>query len=90
MKKVKWGILGAGKIAHRFASSLMNINDVELYAIAVRNINKGNKFAEKFSCSKIYTNYDEFLEDSNIDCVYIALPHSLHYKYSLIALRKGK
>ena len=90
MKKVKWGILGAGNIAHRFASALKFIENAELYAIAVRNIDKGKAFCDEYKCSKIYLDYEEFLNDVNIDCVYISLPHGLHYKYSLMALSKGK
>lgn len=90
MKKVKWGILGAGNIAHRFAKSLENLENAELYAIAVRNYDKGILFQNEFNCSIIYTDYEEFLNDPEINCVYISLPHGLHYKYSLLALSKGK
>ena len=90
MKKVKWGILGAGNIAHRFAKALNYIEDAELYAIAVRNLDKGKLFQSEFNCSKIYTNYEEFLDDPEIDFVYISLPHGLHHKYSLLALSKDK
>lgn len=90
MKRVKWGILGAGNIAHRFAKSLRNLDDAELYAIAVRNLDKGKLFQSEFDCKIIYTNYEDFLNDPEIDCVYISLPHGLHHKYSLLALEKGK
>lgn len=90
MKKVKWGILGAGKIAHRFAKALSYLENAELYAIAVRNMDKGLEFQKEFNCSKIYTNYEEFLSDPEIECVYISLPHGLHYKYSLLALKNKK
>lgn len=90
MKKVKWGILGAGNIAHRFAKALEYIEEAELYAIAVRNIDKGLSFQKEFNCSKIYTSYEDFLDDPEIECVYISLPNSLHHQYSLLALKKGK
>ena len=87
---INFGIIGAGNIAHRFASSLNNLDNAKLYAISGRNIDKLNEFVEKFPCFKKYLSHDELLEDPDVDAVYISLPNFLHKEYSLKALRVHK
>lgn len=72
---INWGIIGAGNIAHRFADSLAEVDDAELYAIANRTIEKAKKFQTEHPSQKAYDSYEELLADDNIDVVYIALPH---------------
>ena len=45
---------------------------------------------EKYEVEKVYTDLDEMLNDSEIDCVYVASPNSLHFEQSLKALKAGK
>ena len=87
---IKWGIIGAGNIAHRFADSLENVNDATLYAVANRTIEKAEKFKADHPCEKAYGSYDELLADENIDAVYIALPHKYHLEWVKKALEVGK
>lgn len=87
---VNWGILGAGNIAHRFASSLAFEKNSKLVAIALRNETKALEFKEKFDFERYYLDYEELLKDDKIDCVYIALPHGLHKKWAIKALQHGK
>ena len=87
---IKWGIIGAGNIAHRFADSLENLNDATLYAVANRTIEKAEKFKAEHPCEKAYGSYDELLADENIDAVYIALPHKFHLEWVMKALEVGK
>lgn len=86
---IKWGILGAGNIAHRFAESLENSNDSYIEAISVRDPEKGKEFSEKFKINKVYT-HEELLEDENIDAIYISLPHQLHKEWTIKALESNK
>ena len=46
-KRVRWGILGAGLIAHRFARSLVHDPASELVAISCRSATKAAAFAEE-------------------------------------------
>ena len=89
---IHWGILGAGNIARRFAESLQSETRSTLVAVAGRSEEKVRSlgFSEKYPCEKIYTDYDEFLNDPEIDAVYLALPHGLHHEWALKALKKGK
>ncbi len=87
---VRWGILGAGKIAHRFACSLEREADSVLAAISCRRQERADCFAQAHSVEKIYIGYDKLLADPQIDAVYLALPHGLHEEWAIRALQAGK
>jgi predicted dehydrogenase len=87
---IKWGIIGLGNIAMRFAKSLSNSTEGELYAIASKTKEKRDAFYKQYKCEKVYENYDELLKDEELDAVYIALPHGLHKYWSIEALRHKK
>nr|WP_294926689.1 Gfo/Idh/MocA family oxidoreductase [uncultured Flavobacterium sp.] len=89
-KKIKWGIIGLGNIANLFASDLKLIDEAELCAVASRDINKANEFAEKYNCNRFYGSYDELFADDQIDIVYIATPHDSHAELSIKAMENGK
>lgn len=87
---IKWGIIGLGNIAMRFAKSLSYTQEGELYAIASKTKDKRDFFYNKYNCNKVYEDYNELLNDNEIDAVYIALPHGLHKHWSIEALRHKK
>lgn len=87
---IRWGVIGLGNIAKRFASSLMQIEEGQLYAAASYTKEKREQFNELFHPEVIYDTYEELLKDPNIDAVYIALPHALHKEYSIKALQGKK
>lgn len=89
-KMIRWGIVGAGNIAGRFAASLKNEKDAVLYAISGRNEEKLLAFKEKFPCEKVYVGHENLLADPDIDAVYIALPHHMHREWSVKALQAHK
>lgn len=90
--KVCWGIIGCGNIANRFARSLVHQKDSVLYAAAGRNLNKVQAFAAEHNIDsdRAYTSFEDLLENPDIDAVYIALPHQLHAKWSVEAMKAGK
>lgn len=89
-KKVHWGIIGLGKIANKFAEDLLLAQNACLYAVASRSADKASEFKIKHQAEKAYSSYQALLEDKAIDIVYIALPHSQHYSFSLLALKHNK
>ena len=86
----RWGILGAGNIAHRFAASLQNIQGDSLYAISGRNPAKLQAFCEQYPCEKQYVGHENLLQDENVDAIYLALPHSMHKAWAVQALNAHK
>ncbi|MBC3758560.1 Gfo/Idh/MocA family oxidoreductase [Hyunsoonleella sp. SJ7] len=88
-KTINWGIIGLGNIAHKFATDLLTVKSVNLYAVASRNQQKADKFASKFNAQKAYDSYEALAKDKNIDAVYIATPHALHKENTLLCLDQG-
>ncbi len=86
---VKFAIMGAGKIAHKFAQACIGINEY-LYAIASRDLGRAMGFAERYDLEKYYGSYQEMLQDDEVDCVYIATPMSEHYQNIYDCLMAGK
>ncbi len=89
-RKIKWGIVGLGKIARQFANELMLVEEAQIAAVASRDATKAQKFANIFGCKKAYGNYDEIFDDDEIDIIYIATPHNSHAELSIKALEKNK
>ena len=90
MKKYKIGIIGAGHIAHKMASTLQEMTEAEAYAIASRDAERAAQFAGEHQMPKAYGSYEELVQDPNIDLVYIATPHSHHYAHAKLCLENGK
>lgn len=92
-KTVRWGILGAGGIAKRFAASLEHVDGAELVAVSGRSAEKLAAFAP----ARVYADgadgaaaHEALLADTEIDAIYLALPHALHCRWAEAALRAGK
>ena len=90
LNKIKWGIIGCGRIAHKFASDLALIEDATLTAVASRSYEKADEFAQKHKAKKAYGSYDELFLDPDVDIVYIATPHHLHAELSIKAMENDK
>ena len=92
MKQINWGIIGLGAVAFKFAEGFKFLDKAKLLGIASKDSNKLNKFQEKFEIDNNYcfNNYENLLENSNIDIIYIALPTSFHHEWISKCLEKGK
>ncbi len=89
-KRIKWGILSTGWIAHKFATALQVVDNSELYAVGSRNVETAKRFADEFNIPKAYGSYQELVNDPAIDVVYIGTPHNLHLENTLLALNHNK
>jgi predicted dehydrogenase len=89
-KKIKWGILGAGKIANKFAADLKLVADAELFAVASRDKTKGEAFQKEHGAKNFFTSYDDLVSSPDVDVIYIATPHGLHYEHTLLCLQHKK
>lgn len=87
---IKWGILGPGSIANRFAKGLKSVPDATLYAVGSRTQAKADEFAEKFNAPKRYGSYEALAQDPDVQAVYIATPHPQHKDAALLCLNHGK
>jgi len=89
-RKIKWGIIGLGNIAHQFAKDLMLVEEAEITAVASRNLEKAQEFAKKYDCKNFYDSYDSIMNDESIDILYIATPHDSHSALTIKALQNNK
>lgn len=90
MKTYRIGIIGAGHIAEKMASTIRQMHNVETYAIASRQLEKAKNFATKYAIKQAYGSYEDLVSDSNIDLVYIATPHSMHYAHARLCIENKK
>ena len=88
-KKVKFAIIGTGMIAERHAAALAEIPEAELYAVYDKNICRGEEFVEKHPV-KIYSSFDELLNDPQLDAVTIATPTGVHKDVAVPCAEAGK
>jgi len=89
-KQINWGILGAGRIADKFCTALVNTPGNSLVAVASRKEESGKAFASKFKAKRFYNNYLSLVNDPDIDVIYIATPHVFHYEQTLLCLNHNK
>lgn len=87
---MKMAILGAGGIAVKMSNTIAGMDTVEAYAVASRDLAKAKAFADEHGFTKAYGSYEEMLADENVDLVYVATPHSHHYKHIKMCLEAGK
>jgi predicted dehydrogenase len=90
MKKIRWGILGCGNIAKKFASDLRYVEGAELMACGSRSQSVADEFAKQFTIPHSHNSYEALVNDSDVDVIYVASPHGLHHEHVLLCLRSGK
>jgi predicted dehydrogenase len=91
MSKVRWGILGAAKIAIEKVIPAMQQSDLcEIVAIASRDADKAARAASQLGIPAYYNNYEQLLQNENIDAIYIPLPNDMHVPWAIKALKHNK
>jgi D-xylose 1-dehydrogenase (NADP+, D-xylono-1,5-lactone-forming) len=90
-RKMRWGILSTANIGRAAViPAIKSSKNAEVVAVASRDRQKGIEFADLMGIPKSYGSYEALLDDPDIDAVYIPLPNSLHYEWTLKAARAGK
>ena len=90
MRIIRWGILGAGRIARKFASDLRLAENCELMAIGSRSQQSADEFNKEFPVQYCHYSYEELAQNPEVDVIYIATPHNLHYENTLLCLQHNK
>jgi len=88
--KIRWGILGTGRMASDFATGLQKVDDAELVAVGSRTNDAAKRFAAKFNIPNFHAGYENLARDENVDVIYIATPHILHKDNTILCLENGK
>ncbi|MEJ7681628.1 MAG: Gfo/Idh/MocA family oxidoreductase [Segetibacter sp.] len=87
--KVRWAILGAGKIAHSFAKDFSAVKNAELVAVAASDKSRAETFAKEYNLPFAYS-YDELYNSNEADAVYVATTHNFHYEQCMQCMEHGK
>ncbi len=85
-----WGIIGPGRIAHKFAKDLQRLPNAKLHAVASRDYERAKNFATAYDIPYIYGSYEAMLaECPDLDVIYVATPHVGHLAATLLCLERG-
>ena len=88
---VRWGILGAAKIAREWVAPAIHISDRgRLVAVASRTPGKAEALAAPYPDVRLHSDYEALLADTDIDAVYIPLPNRDHVEWTAKCLDAGK
>src|SRR3954467_4666669 len=87
---IRWGILGCGRIARKFASDLRLVKDAELTAVASRSLETAKSFVNEFPAKHVHDNYEALVNNDDVDVIYVATPHSHHYEHTILCLEHHK
>ncbi|HEV1287013.1 MAG TPA: Gfo/Idh/MocA family oxidoreductase [Bryobacteraceae bacterium] len=91
MTKIRWGVLGVAKIATtKVIPAMQRASNVEVVAIASRDLSKARAAAKQLGIPQAYGSYEELLKDPSIDAIYNPLPNHLHVPWSIRAAEAGK
>jgi xylose dehydrogenase (NAD/NADP) len=91
MEPVRWGVLGAARIARRRVLPVLSQAPMaQLAAVASRDLAQAQSVAAQFGAGRAYGSYEALLADPDIEAVYVPLPNHLHREWAIAALRAGK
>ena len=86
----KWGIIGPGRIAKKFANAVEKIPNASIYAVASRSSSDPEQLKRAFNAEKCYSSYEELTADTEVDAIYIATPHRFHYENIKLCMEAEK
>lgn len=89
MSKLRFGIMGAGRIARQFVRATRLVDCADVVAVASKSIERAQSFSKENGVAAFLT-YDELLARDDIDAVYIATTHNFHYENIKACLENGK
>ena len=87
---IKWGLLGLGSIARKFATGLQSTPGAEIYAVGSRSQDKADAFGAEFGASQCHGSYEALAADPDVDVIYVATPHNYHKPNTIMCLEAGK
>ena len=91
-RKINWGLIGLGKMADIFISTLKEVPNSKVKGIASKNSANSKRISNRLSIDKKYcfNSYSALIKCEEIDIVYITLPNNLHFAVAKEALENQK
>jgi predicted dehydrogenase len=90
MEKIKVAVAGTGFIGPAHIEALRRLPNVEVVGLAEANAELAKTKADQLGIPRSYGDFQEVVNDSEINCVHICTPNFLHYPMSKAALLAGK
>jgi predicted dehydrogenase len=90
MDKLRWGIIGTGGIANKFAEALTLLKDARIAAVGSRTQASAETFGDRWNIPRRHASYAALAEDKDVDVVYISTPHPAHYENTIACLQAAK
>jgi len=88
---IRWGILGTGKIAHKFAHDVtVGVPDAIVQAVGSRTQASAEAFGDEFAIPNRHGSYEDLANDPEVDAIYVSTPHPWHHDATILSLRGGK
>lgn len=87
---LRWGIIGSGKIAGRFAGDLQLLARSEVVAVGSRSQASAESFGERYDVPHRHTSYQALVADDDVQAVYVATPNPVHHQAAMLAIEAGK
>jgi xylose dehydrogenase (NAD/NADP) len=88
--RVRWGVLGPGRIADRVLQDAARADCFSVVAAGSRDLERARSFASRHGIARAYGSYGDLLSDPEVDAVYVGVPNSLHHPWAMKALAAGK
>jgi len=82
----RWGILGSGAVATKFALGLRTARDARVVSVASRTRGHAERFARTLDIPRWFDSYEEAVESGGVDAFYVATPPSVHYAHARLCL----
>ena len=90
MERLRWGLLSTARINERLIPAIGRSRRSELVAVASRDEARAQAYASARAITRAHGEYEEMLEDREVDVVYISLPNSEHADWAVRAATAGK
>ena len=90
-KSIRWGILGAARIAREWICPAIHLSsNGHIAAIASRSLSKAEELARPYGVARLFNDYEAMLADPDIDVIYVPLPNADHFEWTMKCMEAGK
>jgi predicted dehydrogenase len=90
LSTVRFGLIGAGMIAHHAADAILRHEHAKLVAVQDLHLERLKTLQKKHSLEFAHEKVEDLLANDNVDAVYIAVPNKFHIPLAIQALEAGK
>ncbi|MEW2498564.1 Gfo/Idh/MocA family protein [Streptomyces nodosus] len=87
---LRWGVLGTGWIAQRFAEDVLLLPGHTVSAVGSRVRHTAETFARQHGIERAWDSYEQLVADDEVDVVYVATPHTFHLAHATLGLEAGR